>query len=309
MILKLMKIAAWDNLITPPILISVPPLISIRLLSHPLIYLLFEGGRGLKILGILPTWGLGQSKKRMKPFYKAFFFLGAFTWTLSAGAQTIENIKAVAQGTKIIVTFDIKDPKPGQNFYNIQLYSSHDNFASPLTFIKGDVGNEVRPGAGKRIEWEAGEIGNFKGDLTFEIRGEIVAAWLFKNPGSGSKLTKGKAATIQWQGGKPDDNVKIEMVKDGKTIPVGEGKNTGSMSWVVPKDLVKGGGYQLKLTAKGNTITSDLFAVKNKMPIWMIAAPIVVVGGLAAVLLGGGGGGDPGPTDTSNDLPTPPDPN
>lgn len=245
----------------------------------------------------------------MKLLYRLLLFCWASFLALAATAQSIENIKAVAQGSKIIITFDIKDPKPGQNTYNIQLFSSHDNFSAPLTFLKGDIGNEVKPGSGKRIEWEAGEIGTFKGDLTFEVRGEIVAAWLFKT--TPAKATKGKATRIEWQGGKPDDNVKIELVKGGKTIPVMDGKNTGGYSWAVPHDLEKGSGYQLKLTSKGTTITSDLFAVKNKMPLWMIIAPVVVVGGLVAVLVGGGGdSGNNNNNDNNNssDLPIPPDP-
>lgn len=244
----------------------------------------------------------------MKVLYRLLLFSFALTLAIVGRAQSIENIKAVFQGSKIIITYDINDPKPGQNSYNIQLFSSFDNFKAPLTFIKGDVGNEVRPGAGKRIEWEAGEIGTFKGNLTFEVRGEIVAAWLFKS--SPGKVTKGKATRIEWQGGKPDDNVKIELVKGGKTVPVMDGKNTGAYNWAVPPDLEKGDGYQLKLTSKGTTITSELFSVKKKMPIWMIAAPIAVVGGLVAVLAGGGGGDKSDTTnpDSSNDLPQPPDP-
>jgi len=242
----------------------------------------------------------------MKLLYRLFLSCGTLALAFQTSAQTIENIKAVAQGSKIIITFDIKEPNPGQNLYNIKLFSSHDDFKAPLTFIKGDAGNEVRPGAGKRIEWEAGEIGTFKGELTFEVRGEIVAAWLFKSvPG---KVTKGKAARIEWQGGKPDDNVKVELVKGGKTIPVMEGKNTGGYNWAVPPDLENGAGYQLKLTSKGTSISSELFAVKKKMPIWMIVAPIAVVGGLVAVLAGGSKDEPGGPTDPGSDLPSPPDP-
>lgn len=243
----------------------------------------------------------------MKPLYQSVASLFAISLAFSSMSQSIENIKAVAQGNKIIITFDIKDPKPGQALYNIKLYSSHDNFSAPLTFIKGDVGNEIHPGPAKRIEWEAGEVGDFKGEMTFEIRGELVAAWQFKAPAGGSSVKQGKAAHIEWQGGKPDDNVKIELVKGGKATLLTEGKNTGSYGWVVPKELKKGGGYQLRLTAKGTTIDSDLFAVKKKTPILLIVAPVAVAGGVAAAL---SGGGDENPVSpTSSAMPRPPKPN
>lgn len=81
-------------------------------------------------------------------------------------AQKIENIRAEAAADKILVTYDLV-PGEADETYTISLYASHNNFRTPLARVRGDVGAGVKPGKGKRIEWDAkAEMGPFKGELT-----------------------------------------------------------------------------------------------------------------------------------------------
>ncbi len=224
-------------------------------------------------------------------------------------AQTIENIKAVTQGSKVIITFDILNAKPGQDF-NVQIFSSHNGFGSPLTFISGDVGSNVKPGTGKRAEWDAqGELHNFSGDITFEVRGEPSIGWGFKSPTSASGIKRGKSNIIAWTGGAAGDNVKLELLNNGKAQSVGETKNNGQFSWDAPADLAVGGGYQMRLTSGSNTITSEPFSVKHKIPTLLKLAPVILIAALIPAL-SGGGKKEPGGvvTPPAADLPSPPDP-
>jgi hypothetical protein len=200
-------------------------------------------------------------------------------------AQTIENVRSTFQNNKITITFDIVNAKAGQEF-NVQVYSSHNGFATPLTYLSGDVGHSVKPGVSKKVEWDVqGELKNFTGDITLDVRAEIVLAWLFLQPKSGTgSVRRGKDFDIRWQGGSASDNVKLEYIFEGKTTLIGEAKNTGTFTWNVPSDLPKGKGYELRLTSGGRSTTEN-FLVKSKLPLLVKVGPVVVAGALAYLLL------------------------
>lgn len=233
----------------------------------------------------------------MKRHTLSVLFVFSVAWV---HAQTIENVRSSFQGKKVTITFDIVDAKPGQEF-NVQVFSSHNGFATPLTYLSGDVGHGVKPGVSKKIEWDAqGELKNFSGDITLDVRAEIVLAWLFLQPKSGvGTVRRGKNFEILWQGGASTDNIKLELVYEGKTQLITESKNTGTYLWSVPADLKKGKGYELQLTSGGNTTTEN-FSVKSKFPLLLKVAPVFVVGGLVYLLM-------PKP-EKESPLPIPPDP-
>lgn len=217
-----------------------------------------------------------------------------------AHAQTIENVRSSFQNKKVTIVYDIVGAKAGQEF-NIQVFSSHNGFATPLTYLSGDVGHGVKPGVSKKIEWDVqGELKNFSGEITLDVRAEIVMAWLFVQPKSGTGFVRrGKDFVIMWQGGVSTDNVKLEYIYEGKTITIGESKNTGQLTWSVPADLTKGAGYELRLTSGGHSTTEN-FLVKSKLPLLLKLSPIALVGIGAIFLI-------PKP-EKNNPLPEPPDP-
>src|SRR5579859_7040192 len=89
--------------------------------------------------------------------------------------QSVKNIvaKSSADG-KVVVTYDLVGTTADQKF-SIDLFSSHDNFNLPLSKVNGDVGKNISSGTGKRIEWDASELGEFKGDINLKVKGEAVA--------------------------------------------------------------------------------------------------------------------------------------
>src|SRR5882762_1847745 len=89
---------------------------------------------------------------------------------LGLKAQKVENVRAAASGEQIIITYDLTGVKSDQRF-KVNLYSSHNNFASPVQQVTGDVGDNIAAGKDKRIAWNAkSELSNFKGNLSFEVR-------------------------------------------------------------------------------------------------------------------------------------------
>jgi len=224
--------------------------------------------------------------------------------TFPLAAQRIENIKAevFGEGEKVVITYDIAGAAQGQKF-KVTVYGSHNNFAAPLTLVSGDVGRdrEIPGGANKRVEWSAkSELKDFVGDVTFEVRAEMVAAaFVIQQPVMGSKFKKGKVADIVWQGGVPGENVRLDLLKGGSVVSqIASLQNSARYSWAVPKSVAKGSDYQVRLSGESGTTTSGTFTVKPKSKFAIIALPIIAVGVVAAILLNGGGGG--------GDLPPPP---
>lgn len=237
-------------------------------------------------------------------FYAALLL--SVLWSSTFG-QAIENVTATFTGGKVNVSYDLVRTKENQLF-SIDLYSSHNNFTSPLNQVSGDVGKNVKPGNGKRIEWNASAelTSAYKGELTFRIKAEPIAITLaFKSPAAGGSVKKGKQAQVQWEGGS-SDNVRIELYKGNERVStIGETRNSGQYTWSVPKDLEKGS-YTLKVTSGKENATSGVFLVKSKPPVLIIAGSALVVGGLIAILGGGGGGKEP--TSVDADLPAAPVP-
>jgi hypothetical protein len=88
-----------------------------------------------------------------------------------AQKMAIEKIELARE--KLVVYYSLDDTNPNHN-YQVSLYSSKDNFAAPVTKVIGDVGNEVKPGAQKKIEWNmAQELGAYKGSLSIEVRAGV----------------------------------------------------------------------------------------------------------------------------------------
>lgn len=215
--------------------------------------------------------------------------------------QKFENLRAEPNGDKIIITYDITQGYSGDK-YTISLYSAHDNFSSALARVTGDVGNGVTDGKGRQIVWDAkSELGNYKGQLSFEVRGEIVAPLSFLTITHSAR--RGKSLPIMWRGGDKKKDVKIEVLQSGAVISaVGSTSNKGSSEWQIPSKQKTGGDYQVRLTNGRETITTDPFSIKHKIPLLMKVIPLV---GVAAVFtLTAGSKSNPTP---STELATPPD--
>ena len=115
-------------------------------------------------------------------------------------SQQIENLKPrVVNNNTIEVTFDLIDDADGKT-YDLQLFSSFDNYTNALSMVRGDIGDEVVPGTGKKVMWEAKqEIGDFKGDIYLEIRASPTPPFVtLTNPADGKMLRRGKTAILQW---------------------------------------------------------------------------------------------------------------
>ena len=218
----------------------------------------------------------------------------------------IRKIELVQE--KIIVTYDLEDSNPN-NQYKISLYSSKDKFSAPLTKVKGDVGAEVNPGVGRKIEWNViQEYGAYTGSISLELRGIVFIPFVrIKDLESGTKFKRGKAYSINWRPGNTNP-IHIELYKGSDRVG-GElnHPNIGVYSLSIPSKAKPGKDYRLKITDSrkpDDIIYSEYFQVKPKFPLVVKVIPVVAVGALLATLGGGGSGETPKATIPDPEFPS-----
>ncbi|HNP17357.1 MAG TPA: Ser-Thr-rich GPI-anchored membrane family protein [Fulvivirga sp.] len=225
-------------------------------------------------------------------------------------AQSLTNIKAQLVDEKVIISYDLTTPAKDHKF-DVELYSSDNNYRAPLTLVKGDVGKEILPGTQKRIEWDAkSELKKYKGNITFEIRATLVAAMItFKNPIDDTQFRRGRTYQIDWSGGKNNPKFDLDLYRNNvKMEAIGKTDGKKNYTWTIPMSR-KPGKYQIKLVDnQTNVATTHEFKIGRKIPLVLKVAPILVVGALVGVLATGGGGGETPPVINPevNNLPDPP---
>ncbi len=227
-------------------------------------------------------------------------FLLAFSYFsfLVTSAQVVTVKKVELAGEKIIVFYDLEDNNPN-NEYKLDLYSSADNFVAPLTKVKGDVGPEIKPGVGRKMEWSIREeLGGYKGKIALEIRGKVYIPFVkLQNFDAERSYKRGKSYSINWKPGNTNP-INLELYKGGQRIDGAMGiPNNGGHTLYFPTHAKKGGDYRLKITDTKNSddvLYSSEFQIKHKVPLLIKILPVLAIGGAAATLGGGGGkGGEP----------------
>ncbi|WP_148230031.1 hypothetical protein [Marivirga tractuosa] len=248
---------------------------------------------------------------RLLNFIKKYILLSFLTisWFIllaqSAHAQSVKNVEAKVLDDIIVVTYDLNGNLEEE--FTVNLYSSKDNFETPLTLVTGDVGLNVKPGKGKRIEWlSKSELGEFKGNLIFELRAFLPEPAFDPLEFVNFNLTEiksGKSYRIQWQGGKPNEKIDILLYEDGQQKSrIAQVDNSGKYFFKIPKGN-KSSNYRIQLDGETGTVGSSQFKIKSGISPLLIAGGGLVVGGIVAVILLLD---NPG---SSSDLPIAPEPN
>ena len=70
--------------------------------------------------------------------------------SIALNAQEIEIKQVFVKEGKVHLIYDLHDQEPNRT-YQLRLYSSKDNYISPLNKVKGDAGLEVPSGTKKEI--------------------------------------------------------------------------------------------------------------------------------------------------------------
>lgn len=207
-------------------------------------------------------------------------------WVFS---QNLQFNRVEIADNKVVVHYDLQDEKT-ERTYLVNLFSSQDNFTKELTKVSGDVGTEVKPGMDKKIVWDiTKELGSYKGDMTFEVRGRIYVPFVKLNELEAGKIFKrGKSYPLTWTSGNLSGQVNIELYK-GTTRISGDNNqpNVGKFDWSVPGNAKSGNDYQLRFTNtkdRNDVVYSQPITIKPKIPLAVKALGVVAVGGLIFIL-------------------------
>ena len=76
-----------------------------------------------------------------------------FLGLMACHGQKVENVRGAFDGEKLNITYDLNGSDATQKF-KVSFYSSHDNYANALSFVTGDVGDNVVAGKAHRATWD-----------------------------------------------------------------------------------------------------------------------------------------------------------
>lgn len=195
-----------------------------------------------------------------------------FLFILPCRAQEVSYVQAVVTGDFVSIYYTLESHIPGQVF-EIDVFSSHNDFQEPLKHVRGEVGPDILPGKMKKIEWGVkNELEQYSGEVTFEVRAKVMhfpVTILF--PQSLTHMQRGHTYKLTWEGGLPDENLLLTLQREGnQPIPIAVVANNGSYEWKVPKNLPEATNYYLEISGWGDKSKykskSGLFAVKRRVP-------------------------------------------
>ncbi len=240
-----------------------------------------------------------------------------FSFPVNLYSQTIAISLIELSGDKVIVHYALTDANPERQ-YLVNLFTSKDNFTTPLTRVTGDVGTEVKPGPDKKIVWDiTKELGAYKGSLSFELRGRIFVPFVKLSEFDEAKVFKrGKNYPVTWTSGNLSGQVNIELFNNKQERIMGENNlpNSGKYDFMIPSSTKPGSNYRLKFTNTKNVndvAYSKPFTIKPKIQFLLKVGGIAAVGAAVVVLAGskGGDGAGTNPEQALANFPGTPDGN
>ena len=209
-----------------------------------------------------------------------------FLYALPVFSQQITNVRATADSATITILYDLVGTIEGQLF-TVDLYSSHNEYESPLIYVSGEAGRNIKPGTDKKIVWEGKELNNFDGQLTFDVRAVLTfSPFLMK---AAPTYKRSNAYQLEWKGGIPAEGATLELYRNKQKISsIATSENTGTYLWKVPAKTKAGGSYQLKVSSTqkpDNTVLSNTFRIRRRTPLVLKALPFAVAGTALYILL------------------------
>ena len=238
--------------------------------------------------------------------YKALLvLLTCIAFTSQAQEFSIKQLEVGPE--RLTLHYDLIDTVKDHT-YSVYVYSSRDNFMTPLEKIAGDAGLEVRPGANRKIVWSAREeLGpTFQGEIELEIRGRMYVPFIrFQGFQDMEVRKRGVPFLVKWSGGTRQNILNFQLYdKDGKlrhTFP--NAPNNSEHRLTIPVSIKPGGDYYFKISDtknKDQVVITPKFEIRRKYPLLLKVLPVLAIAGVAYMLLP-----DPGPDEIEGPPGTP----
>ena len=224
-----------------------------------------------------------KSKKAHKGLCVALFAFVQLCGTITE-AQDFAIKRVELDGELVNVYYDLLDTT-ARRTYTVNLFSSRDNYITPLEKASGDLGLEVTPGSNRKISWNTREeLGNaFEGEVTLEIRGRIYIPFV-RLDGNYTSVMRMKPYEVTWTGGTQQNILYFDLYNgEEKITSFPNIANVGHYTMTIPSSVKPGKGYYFKITDSKNKdqiVNTKQFAIKSKYPLILKAVPVVLIGGL-----------------------------
>jgi hypothetical protein len=194
------------------------------------------------------------------------------------------------EGQLISIHYSLNDTTRGRT-YVVNLYSSKDNFTSPLRRAVGDVGIEITPGNKKIVLNAREEFGDaFEGKIAFEIRSKVYIPFIkLQSFDKVPRRKRGRPFELLWTGGRPQNILRIDLLKgQTKAASFSNIANSGHAVVTIPPNVKYGEGYRLKIydpKSIDEIVYSQTFTITRKIPLALKIASVVLVGVAGCSLL------------------------
>lgn len=188
----------------------------------------------------------------MLKLYRYFLSLLFIVFVLSQSvAQTVRGVEAKIVDDNIVVTYTVTGIRDTQLF-DVQLLSSHNNFASPLT------GANIEGASGNRIPLKSANSITIKNPLevlqgvtnvNFRVKVNMVYFPVdVTSPATSFAQKKKKMMEVNWQGGLKNEPVKFDLYRFDELIldDFHTAMNTNATEFKMP-NVEKGDGYVMKM--------------------------------------------------------------
>jgi hypothetical protein len=213
---------------------------------------------------------------------KKLLFIIALIGCLTGKSQQFSIRKVELSADKIFVYYDLLDTVSNHS-YTISLFSSKDNFISPLQKVKGDVGLEVKPGANKKIEWSAKEeLGpDYKsGNISLEVKGRLYIPFI-RLDGDYESFKRSKKYEITWTGGTQQNILNSDLYQGTKKITSFPNiANVGHYTLVIPNSVKPGKDFRFRISDtknKDQIVNTKEFSIDRRVPlVYKIIPPIII---------------------------------
>lgn len=216
--------------------------------------------------------------------------LGALAHQGFSQSVTIDFIEF--NGRNVVIHYNLDDGANSTRQFLVQVYSSQDNFTTPLTRVTGDFGPEVSAGVDKKIVWDiTKELGAFKGNISLEIRGRVYVPFVkIKELEKDQVFKRGRNYPLNWTSGNLSGQVNIELFNEAGERIWGENNvaNVGKFDWYIQGNVKKGNNYKLKFTNakdRNDVVYSQPFTIKPKIPLLAKLGGLLVVAGATQFLI------------------------
>ncbi|WP_119844905.1 Ser-Thr-rich GPI-anchored membrane family protein [Reichenbachiella sp. MSK19-1] len=241
-----------------------------------------------------------------------FVFVFVMVGLSKVQAQSINNVQVQVDGDDINISFDLKFKSSIQEKYDIEIFSSRDNYATPLAVKDGKLKDVAAVNARLTYVVDGAIVfEEFKGDVNFQIVATMVyAPIVIDTPSKPSKHKKGSMVQVKWHGGIEDEKFSVDLYKNGvKQETLDANNEYGTYSWVMPRKQKKGK-YKLAIQSDSNSSNrafSPEFKIKSKVPFIVKVLPVLAAGAAAYYFLEVQGGESVTPPGGGESLPNPPE--